>query len=149
MSISNDFQNRINDLVEECNVKKSALPKIIGVDYRSLANALNYGIIPTPRLLIRISDYFGVPIKYLLGETDEDYFVKANPKSDFKARLELLCREKQVSFYQVSKDCHFSNSYITRWLNKKYLPSLELLEILCDYFEVSIDYLLGRTNDRK
>ena len=50
MSISINFQNRINDLVEECEVKKSALPDIIGVDYRSMSNALNYGIVPTPRI---------------------------------------------------------------------------------------------------
>lgn len=148
MSISSKFQDRINDLTEECEVNKSALPKLIGVDYRSLANALNYGIVPTPRILIRLADYFNVPIKYILGTSDDEYFVKAKTKSDFKTRFEMLCIEKDVTHYKVSKDLHFDNSYITRWFSKNYLPSLELLELLCDYFKVSIDYLLGRTDDR-
>lgn len=148
MSISNSFQNRITELVEDCEVNKSALPNIIGVDYRSLSNALNYGIIPTPRILIRIADYFNVSIKYLLGTSDDEYFNKAKEKSDFKTRFDILCNDKHVTHYQVSKDLHFDQSYITRWIKKNYLPALELLELLSDYFKVSIDYLLGRTDDK-
>lgn len=148
MSISNKFQIRLTDLVEDCEVNKSALPNLIGIDYRSLSNALNYGIVPTPRILMRIADYFNVSIKYLLGTSDDEYFSKAKFKSDFKTRFDLLCAEKKVTHYKVSKDLHFDNSYITRWFKKNYLPSLELLETISDYFKVSIDYLLGRTDDR-
>lgn len=148
MSISNKFQVRLTDLIEDCEVNKSALPNLIGIDYRSLSNALNYGIVPTPRILMRIADYFNVSIKYLLGASDDEYFSKAKIKSDFKTRFELLCTEKKVTHYKVSKDLHFDNSYITRWFKKNYLPSLELLETISDYFKVSIDYLLGRTDDR-
>ena len=149
MSISNAFQNRITELVEDSEVNKSALPKLIGVDYRSLSNALNYGIIPTPRILIRIADYFNVSIKYLLGNSDDEYFNKAKVKSNFKTRFDLLCKDKGVTYYRAAKDCHFDNSYITRWVNRDYLPSLELLDILSDYFKVSLDYLLGRTDEKK
>ena len=147
MSISNVFQNRITELVEDCEVKKSELPNLIGVDYRSLSNALNYGIIPTPRILIRIADYFNVSIKYLLGTSNDEYFSKSKVKSDFKTRFDFLCKENNITFYKVSKDLHFDQSYITRWFNKNCLPSLELLDLISDYFEVSVDYLLGRTDD--
>ncbi len=147
MSISNVFQNRITELVEDCEVKKSELPNLIGVDYRSLSNALNYGIIPTPRILIRIADYFNVSIKYLLGTSNDEYFSKSKVKSDFKTRFDFLCKENNITFYKVSKDLHFDQSYITRWFNKNYLPSLELLDLISDYFEVSVDYLLGRADD--
>lgn len=76
MSISNAFQERISELVEDCEVNKSALPNLIGVDYRSLANALNYGIIPTPRILIRIADYFNVSIKYCLELLTTNILIK-------------------------------------------------------------------------
>lgn len=149
MPISKKFQNRITDLVDDCEENKSTLPKLIGIDYRSLSNALNYGIVPTPRILIRIADYFDVSIKYLLGTSTDVYFIKAPVKSDFKTRFELLCSEKKVSHYKVSKDLHFENSYITHWIQNNYLPSLEFLELISDYFKVSIDFLLGRTDDRK
>lgn len=148
MSISNAFQERLRELVEDCEVNKSELPNLIGVDYRSLSNALNYGIIPTPRILIRVADYFNVSIKYLLGTSDDVYFNKAKVKNDFKTRFDFLCNEKSVTYYKVSKDLHFDQSYITRWFRKNYLPSLELLDLISDYFKVSIDYLLGRTDDK-
>lgn len=148
MAISNAFQERMTELVEDCEVHKSQLPNVIGVDYRSLSNAFNYGIVPTPRILIRIADYFHVSIGYLLGTSDDEYFHQPKTASDFKTRFDLLCKEKNVTYYRVSNDLHFDQSYITRWLTKNYLPSLELLELISDYFKVSIDYLLGRTDDR-
>lgn len=148
MPISNAFQERLTELVEDCEVNKSELPNLIGVDYRSLSNALNYGIIPKPRILIRIADYFNVSIKYLLGTSDDEYFNKAKVKSDFKIRFDFLCNEKGITHYKVSKDLHFDQSYITRWFSKNYFPALELLDLISDYFEVSIDYLLGRTDDK-
>ncbi len=147
MAISDNFQKRINELVGEQNIKKSTLPSKIGVDYRSVSNALNYGIVPSPRILIRIADYFNVSVKYLLGQTDDEYFSKSKTDSNFDTRFRALCERDSVTFYKVGKDCHFSNSYISRWLNFGYLHSLELLEILSDYFSVSLDYLLGRTDD--
>lgn len=149
MSISKAFQNRISELVEDCEVNRSELPHLMGVDYRSLSNALNYGIIPTPRILIRIADYFNVSIRYLLGTSDDEYFNKSKVKRDFKTRFDFLCKEKEITYFKVSKDLHFYQSYITRWFNRNYLPSLELLDLICDYFKVSIDYLLGRTDDRQ
>lgn len=148
MPVSAEFQNRLADLISECEIKKSELPSAMHIDYRSLSNALNYGTIPTPRILVRMADFFNKSIKYLLGKTDDEYFAKAAVPSAFKARFVLLCQEKQLTYYKVGKDCHFDKSYISRWLNKNYLPSLELLELLADYFGVSIDYLLGRTDDR-
>ncbi len=147
MSVSIEFQKRIISLISDLGVKKSELPNEIGVDYRSLSNAINYGIIPKPRILIRIADYFNVSIGYLLGQSNQEYFLKSEECSDFKNRFKLLCKDRNLTYYKVSIDCHFDKSYISRWLNKNYLPSLELLEILSEYFNVSIDYLLGRADD--
>ena len=147
MAVSSDFQNRIIDLVSESDIKKSALPQAIGIDYRSFSNAYNYGIIPKPRILIRIADYFNVSLKYLLGKTNDDYFLKSSDHSDFKTLFVTLCHKCNISHYTVSKECHFDRSYITKWLNYGLFPSLELLEILSDYFNVSLDFLVGRSDD--
>ena len=148
MGISSNFQKRLQELIEDEETKKSELNQKIGVDARSLSNALNYGIIPKPRTIIRIANYFNISIPYLLGESDDEYFNKAIESSDFNERFRSLCKERNVSYYRASQDCHFDKSYVSRWLNKNQLPSFEILELLCDYFEVSIDYLLGRTDDR-
>ena len=100
------------------------------------------------RILIRIADFFNISLAYLLGSSDDETFFKAKEPTTFKDRFIALCDEKAVTFYRVSQDCFFDKSYISRWIHKGYFPSLELLEILSDYFDVSLDYILGRTDDR-
>lgn len=149
MGISVNFQKRLQELIEDREeTQKSKLSQKIGIDGGALSNALNYGIIPKPRTLIRLADYFNVSIPYLLCETNDEYFHKSANPSNFSERFCSLCKERDISHYRVSQDCHFERSYISRWLNKNQLPSFELLELLYEYFNVSIDYLLGRTDER-
>lgn len=103
MAVSVEFQKQITDLVEESGIKRSELPNKMGIDYRSFSNALNYGIIPKPRILVRIADYFNIPIRYLLGQTEDDNFNKAPCSSNFNARLLSLCKEKDITYYKTCK----------------------------------------------
>ena len=143
-----EFQNRFNELIDETQMPKIQLAKDMNVDYRSFSHASNYGIVPKPMVLMRIADYFDVSLTFLLGDTDVNEYKKPSIKSNFYVRFEQLREKKNVSSYKVAKDCHFDKSYIYKWFTLKQIPSLELLEILADYFNVSIDYLLGRTDER-
>ena len=67
-------------------------------------------------------------------------------RSTFAERFKELCEENGVTAYRVSTALGFDNSLIIRWLKKGYTPSLEILMLLTDYFGVSPDYLLGRTD---
>ena len=67
MPISTTFQKRINELVAETDLKKADLAKAGNFDYRSLSNALVYGITPTTSTLIKMADYFNVSINYLIS----------------------------------------------------------------------------------
>ena len=147
MPISTTFQKRVNELVLDTDLKKVDLAKAGNFDYRSLSNALVYGIIPTTSTLIKMADYFKVSMDYLLGRTEKnDYIESSNEK--FQVRFVSLCKEKDVTYYKVSQDCFFDKSNVSRWLTKGYLPTLEILDIIAKYFNVSIDYLLGRSDFR-
>jgi len=147
MPISTTFQKRINELVAETDLKNADLAKAGNFDYRSLSNALVYGIIPTTTTLIRMADYFNVSMDYLLSRTDKNDYTEPSTTT-FQERFEKLCEEKGVTHYKVSQDCFFDKSNISRWLSKGYLPTLELLDMITKYFNVSIDYILGRSDFR-
>ena len=147
MPISTKFQKRINELVSEMDLKKADLAKSGNFDYRSLSNALVYGIIPTTTTLIRMADYFNVSMDYLLGRTDKNDYTESSTTT-FQERFEKLCEEKGVTHYKVSQECFFDKSNISRWLSKGYLPTLEILDMITKYFNVSIDYILGRSDYR-
>lgn len=147
MPISTAFQKRINELVLETDLKKVDLAKAGNFDYRSLSNAIVYGIIPTTSTLIKIADYFKVSMDYLLGRTEKNDYIESSNET-FQVRFVKLCEQKGVTHYKVSKDCFFDKSNISRWLAKGYLPTLEILDMITKYFNVSIDYILGRSDFR-
>lgn len=64
----------------------------------------------------------------------------------FITRFNELCREKNISRYRLSIDLQIGNSTIYGW-EKGQQPTADKLIKLADYFEVSTDYLLGRSND--
>ncbi len=146
MSLSTIFQKRFYDIINESDYKKTELVKLIPISQSTLSNALAYGIIPSVKTLIKIADFFDISINYLLGKTDEEEFEKSSSNISFHERFESLCSEKEVTHYKVAADCLFDKSSISKWFSKNFIPELEIIELLCDYFNVTPDYLLGRSD---
>jgi len=57
-------------------------------------------------------------------------------------KIKALCFENNVSVYKLEKDCDFSFGSISKW--DKSFPKANSLAKVADYFNVSVDYLLGR-----
>ncbi len=85
-------------------------------------------------LPIRIADFFNVPLEYLLGTSDNMYFSKAKKPISFHERLEELCKETGLTVYKIGKKTHIDRSNFSFWRRGMYLPSLEHLPLLADYF---------------
>jgi len=62
-------------------------------------------------------------------------------------RIFELIHKKNETANTVAKALDFGNSQFTSWKNGVAKPSADALAKLADYFEVSVDYLLGRTDD--
>lgn len=55
-----------------------------------------------------------------------------------------LAKEKGISIRQLEINFGYSNGYIGSW--KRQTPNSNELSRIADYFDVSVDYLLGREN---
>ncbi len=148
MPISKPFQKRLAYLVDDYSYghTRTQIRTLIGISSSSFTNAVVYGILPTPKTLIKIADFFEVSIDYLLGKTDENNFTPTINPVSFQERFSSLCKERNTTYYKVALECGFHNGLIVRWFQKDYLPSLETLEALCQHFQVTPDYLLGRSD---
>lgn len=62
-------------------------------------------------------------------------------------RIKELAKLKKISIRQLELNFGYSNGYIGSW--KRQTPNSVELARLADYFNVSVDYLLGRTDDPK
>lgn len=58
-----------------------------------------------------------------------------------------LKRERDINDRQFAIASNIPYSTVRGWTYQKKLPDLEGLVKIADYFEVSTDYLLGRSND--
>ena len=146
MTNSVEFQNRINELIVFDEKEKVKTCKQIGVDARAISLAKDFGIIPATQSLIKIADYFNISIEFLLGYTEDDSFTPAQKPSNFADRLRTLIEKDGNTPYKLALKWHVDKSYLTRWLQGKFVANISSLEIIADYFDVSIDYLLGRTD---
>jgi len=63
----------------------------------------------------------------------------------FKVRFMQLLQN--TTAYKLSKATGIREGNISRWKNLDELPSAENLVKVADYFDVSIDYLMGRTDN--
>lgn len=149
MAISKEFQNRFIDLISELDLnKKTDITNKIGITYATFVKIYNYGILPSVPILIRIADYFEISIEFLLGNTNNETFSKSIKVVSFRTRLEELRIKKGITtIYELSQITHIHRNNIAQWLKKDYIPTIDDLIILANLFDVSIDYLLGRTDD--
>ena len=65
----------------------------------------------------------------------------------FADRLIELLKTKKVSQAQISKDLGFGINQIRYWKKNKNVPNAVLVQKISEYLGVSIDYLLGKTDD--
>ena len=66
----------------------------------------------------------------------------------FWERFYELCESKNKKPAQIVKELNLANGLITKWKNG-FMPNSIALLAIAEYFDVSIDYLLGRTNVKK
>lgn len=67
----------------------------------------------------------------------------------FSERLSALRKEKNISLKELGCILGVTDESVRLLEKSKRSPSFEILCALADYFEVSIDYLVGRSNDPK
>jgi len=67
---------------------------------------------------------------------------------EFGKRLRLLRKEKNLTLRELEKQTDISYSALGKYERDERQPDFDTLEKLADYFDVSIDWLLGRTNIR-
>ncbi len=64
-------------------------------------------------------------------------------------RLKELRQKKKISQLKLAMDLNMNQNTISRYENKEREADYETLIRFADYFDVSLDYLLGRTDIQK
>lgn len=98
---------------------------------------------PNIEMLVRIADSFDVSLDYLMGGKMK------NITEEFSLCLKKLRMKRKLSQKQIAEELKISQQQYSKWEGGIITPNAETLVRLADYFDVSIDFLLGRKSERE
>ncbi|WP_127058834.1 helix-turn-helix domain-containing protein [Veillonella ratti] len=64
-------------------------------------------------------------------------------------RFEQLLKENNVTPYRVSKETGIPTATLSSWKKGTYTPKNDKLQLIADYFNVSLEWLIGNTDLRE
>lgn len=143
------YSNRLSLLREELDLKQNDLAKILGVNRVNISNwENNKEIIPLEKLNI-CANYFNTSFDYITELTDIKYFKSNNTVLDKKLignRIIELRKKYNLTQQQLADVLNTSHSTISAYENGKTLILTAFAYQICLKYNVSMDWLCGRTN---
>lgn len=136
------FSERLAELMDNENLASEALGARVGVD-GSAVRLWQEGKSVFLSNMIKLAQYFHCSIDFLMGRTEKLLDFKPQPCLPFYTRLREVMCEQRVSTYRLCKDLGISSCNFTNWKNGTD-PFIQTVELLANYLEVSIDFLVGR-----
>ena len=67
----------------------------------------------------------------------------------FRNRIRTLLAESGKTQVEISEGIGINKRMFNNYVTGKFIPTIETLASICDYFEVSADWILGRTEKRR
>lgn len=65
----------------------------------------------------------------------------------FNERLKELRKQHNLTQLEFAKQFHVSNGAVGNWESGQRMPDSDTLSRIADFFNVSVDYVLGRTDE--
>lgn len=62
-------------------------------------------------------------------------------------RIKTLCKKKKITIAELERKSGISNGQIRKWDNSS--PGIDKLITVANYFDVSIDYIIGRSENKR
>ena len=142
---------RLEDLRDERDLLKKDVAKYIGVVESVYSEWENEKLsIPTKRIY-QLANYFEVNIDYMLGISDKREHIKSNDEINLdlvSLRLKEIRNSLKFTMRDLADKFNTTSSAISNYENSKFLILSSFLIELCKYSKYSIDWVLGRSNQK-
>ncbi len=138
---------KLKALCKENNYSCLQLERILHIPNARLNKYYNQKFFPDINRAIIICDFFECSLDYIT-DLSPIKLTQNLKNADFNLFLnrinEIILNEKsQVLFF---KNCQIARTNLSRWKNKQTFPRLETLYLIAQYSNISLDYLVGRTD---
>ena len=134
------FAETLNDLLIENNLNIASFSKCINISSTTLYDLKTY--YPSLKTALKIVDYFKTSLDYFEKRTDVfEYHYNPDYKIDFWGNMQKF--QKSTPAYIICQSINISEPTYYKW-KKGSLPTYQTLVDLANFFDCSIDELIGR-----
>lgn len=137
------FSDRLKQLRIDNGYNQEQFAALLGLSRRTYQYYETGEKFPKADVLMEIASKLDVSSGYLLGEED-----KETQPPLLNARLKTLRTEKNLTQAEISSIIKRTASAYSNYEKGIHVPPLDTLIALADYFGVSLDYLVGRTDEK-
>ena len=138
------FVERLNECMKDEQINQFALSEKTGIYHSCLSGFMSGKHLPSYDNFEKLLYFFNCSADYMLGLIDYQHEEKLYEVMPFSKRFNQILKEKKISKEKFRKDNNISASVIYRWSIGKTKPSIENLIKMAEYFDCSVDYLIGR-----
>lgn len=142
---------RLIDIREEKDLLKKEVAKEIGVVESVYSEWENGKLsIPTKRL-VELANFFEVNIDYMVGISNIKTKIKSNNVIDTELvsnHLKEIRKSLKLTMRELAEKFNTTSSAISNYENNKFLILSPFLIELARYSNYSIDWILGRSNEK-
>ena len=143
-----EFQERLNELLEENNLSRLKLANIINITSTTINDYFNKNYYPKIDIAIKMAKFFNCSLDFLFGLTEERNNANLN-NQEFLYNFNLLLNKNKLSISKAMKNLQMSEYNYYRW-KKGMFPKTNNLVDIAKYFGASIDFLVGnKMNENK
>ena len=144
------FWKRFVNLCSQVGRSPNAVCKDLGLSSATATHWKN-GSIPNDIAKNAIANYFNVPVEILTNDEPFEITTKPDPVKGtkmFKQKFIKLCSQKGESPSFVCSKIGISPAAFSQWTDET-IPRKVTQQRIADYFGVSVDYLLGKEQEKK
>ena len=139
-----NFSKRLVELMVEQNLNTKVLAGKLCISHTSVGRFIREERTPSFQCFVKMLYYFDCSADYLLGLVEIHTEEPLHLVPPFRERLRALLKERKITQAKLIEDLSISSAVPYKWLSGINEPSIESLIRLAEYFECSVDYLIGR-----
>lgn len=151
------FAKRLRELRKSKGLTQKEVGRCLNVTEAAVGMWEQARRLPDPEVLSRLAGILGVSIDYLLGNDPQpgpstpSWWYRDTPPTDVEKviseRLRSARKRKGLTQEEVARILGVTRSVIARYESGINDPPTENVSMLAEIYNVSVDYLLGRTDD--